>query len=103
MKQKYLFSNLEHWEKEFLYKIQWHFLATSYGKGVVDSIGGSVKRSAHRKILLGRVTQTAEQVAEVAQACHTNVVIIYVSADDITHDTAMLEEQWKKIKMLPRN
>ena len=100
-KQKYLFSNLEHWEKEFLYKIQWHFFSTSHGKGVVDGIGGSVKGSVHCKILSGRVVHTEKQVAEVAQACHTIVVIKYVSASDITHDKAMLEEWWKNIRTLP--
>ena len=39
----------------------------------------------------------------VHQACHTNVVIKYVSANDISHDKAMLEEQWKNIKKLPVN
>ena len=48
---KYLFSNFEHWEKEFLYKIHWHFFATSHRKGVVGGTGGSVKGSVHRKNL----------------------------------------------------
>ena len=90
-KQKYLSSNLEHWEKELLYKLKWHSFTTSHGKGVVDGIGGSMKGSVHCKILSGRVIQTAKQVAEVAQACHTIVVIKYVSANDITHDKAMLD------------
>ena len=68
---------------------------------MVDGIGGLVKGSLHCKILLRRVIQTTKQVAEVAQPCHTNVVIKYVSADDTTHDKATLEEQWKNIKMLP--
>ena len=68
---------------------------------MVDGIGGSLKGSVHHKILSGRVVQTVKQVAEVAQACYTNVVIKYVSADDITHDKAMLEEQWRNIKTLP--
>ena len=78
------------------------FFSTSHGKGVVDGIGGSVKGSVHCKILSGRVVHTEKQVAEVAQACHTIVVIKYVSASDITHDKAMLEEWWKNIKTLPR-
>ena len=92
---------MEHWEKQFLYKIQWHFFATSHGQGVVDGTGGSVKGSVHCKILSGIVIQTAKQVAEVSQVCHTTVVIKYVSADDITHDKAMLEEWWKNIKTVP--
>ena len=75
-----------------MYKIQRHFFANSHGEGVVDCIGGSVKGSVQCKIFSRRVIQTAKQVAEVAQMCHTNVVIKYVSADDITHNKAMLEK-----------
>ena len=81
--------------------MHWHFFATSHGKGVVDGIGGSVKGSVHRKILAGRVVQTVKQVAEIAQDCHTNVIIQYVSADEIAEDKNMLDEQWKHIKTLP--
>ena len=44
-KQKYLFSNLHTWETKFEISLQWNFFATSHGKGVVDGIGGAVKRS----------------------------------------------------------
>ena len=99
--QKYLFSNFEYWEKEFKYKIHCYFFAKSHGKGVVDGIGGSVKGSMHRKILAGRVIQTAKQVAEIAQESYTNVIIQYVSADEIAEDKNMLDERWKYIKTLP--
>ena len=61
----------------------------------------------HCKILSGRVVQTAKQVAEVAQACHTIVVTKYVSAGDITHDKVMLKtskhflEPKKKHSIIP--
>ena len=77
------------------------FFANTHGKGVVDGIGGSVKGSVHCNILSGRVAHTAKQVAEVVEACHTNVIIKYVSADDLTHDKAMLAERWKNIKVFP--
>ena len=43
-KQKYLFSNLYLWEEEHDLKINWNFFATSHGKGIVDGVGGTVKR-----------------------------------------------------------
>ena len=49
-KQKYLFSNLYSWEQEHDFKIRWNFFATSHGKGVVDGIGGTVKRAVWRHI-----------------------------------------------------
>ena len=92
---------MEHWEKEFLYKIQRHFFTTSHGKGVVDGTGGSVKGPVHCKILSGRVAQTAKEVAEVALACHTNVAIKYVSVDDITHEYQDTSQYPKMHSIIP--
>ena len=44
-KQRFLFSNLHHWEQDHDITIRMNFFATSHGKGVVDGIGGTVKRS----------------------------------------------------------
>ena len=61
-KQKYLFSNLYSWEKEFNFILKWNFFSTSHGKGAVDGIGCTVKRSAWREVRNGHVhVNTAEQ------------------------------------------
>ena len=44
-KQRFLFSNLHYWEQAHEISIKWNFFATSHGKGVVDGIGGTVKRT----------------------------------------------------------
>ena len=43
-KQRFLFSNLYYWKKQHL-SIVWIFFVTSHGKGVVDGLGGTVKRA----------------------------------------------------------
>ena len=47
-KQRYLFSNLHGWEKEFSVCLTWNFFANSHGKEAVDGIGGTVKRTVWR-------------------------------------------------------
>ena len=42
------FVNLCHHEEDFGLKSEWHFFATSHGKGPCDGVGGSVKRLAAR-------------------------------------------------------
>ena len=49
-KQRFLFSNLHYWEQDHDVSIRWNFFATSHGKGVVDGIGGAVKRAVWRHI-----------------------------------------------------
>ena len=43
-KQRFHFRNLVRIANERRIDLSWHFFATSHGKGVVDGIGGTVKR-----------------------------------------------------------
>ncbi len=43
-KQRYLFQNMTRMMTEHDLELSWNFFATSHGKGVVDAIGGVVKR-----------------------------------------------------------
>ena len=73
-KQKFLFSNLYHWEQEHQLNLKWNFFATSHGKGVVDGLGGSVKRSVWRHIRSGQAhITTAEQYTSVGKERNPNV------------------------------
>ena len=49
-KQRFLFSNLHSWQEEHDLKLTWNFFATSHGKGVVDGLGGTLKRAVWRCI-----------------------------------------------------
>ena len=40
------FSNLCNHEQDFCIKAEWHFLASSYGKGPYDGIWGTLKQNA---------------------------------------------------------
>lgn len=64
-KQRFLFSNLHIWEKEFNIKLTWHFFATSHGKGVVDGIGGTAKRVVWTRIRAGAEVKTPHDCYEV--------------------------------------
>ena len=57
-KQRFLFSNLYAWEMEYGFTITWNFFATSHGKGVVDGIGGTVKRAIWRHVKAERAHVT---------------------------------------------
>ena len=45
------FINLCHHEDDFGMPTEWHFFATSHGKGLCDGVGGTVKRFAVRASL----------------------------------------------------
>lgn len=50
-KNRYDFINLAHHRKDFGVDAEWHFSATSHGKGACDGLGGTVKRHARRSSL----------------------------------------------------
>ena len=56
--------NLLNHKKDFVIEAEWHFFATSHGKGACDGIGGCVKRNAYRASLQNRnskkITNTTE-------------------------------------------
>lgn len=51
IKIKSNFLNLLHHNNEFGNDAEWHFFATSHGKGAYDGIGGCMKRSTYRASL----------------------------------------------------
>ena len=66
-KQKYLFSNLSKWQSAYGVTTDWHFFATSHGKGIIDGIGRTVKRSVWRAVRNGTAgASTPNQFYEVA-------------------------------------
>lgn len=50
-KNKFNFINLAHHRKDFGVDAEWHFFATSHGKGACDGLGGTIKRQARRTSL----------------------------------------------------
>ena len=75
-KQKYLFLNL--YEEHDLIKIKWNFFAT-YGKGVVDGIGGTVKHAVWRHIRSEQANVTnAKEYADIAKLRCPNIQVAYI-------------------------
>lgn len=101
-KQRYLFSNLHLWEMEFDVELQWNFFATSHGKGVVDGLGGTVKRSVWRYVRNGS-TNIASPVAfsEVAAHRNPNVHIKFISNVEILEPKCQLVIHWASTKPVP--
>jgi hypothetical protein len=48
-----IFATFYFTKKDFNVEAEWHFFATSHGKGLCDGIGGTVKRMARRASLQG--------------------------------------------------
>ena len=101
-KQRYLFANLHPWQEQFSIKIFWHFFATSHGKGVVDGIGGTVKRSVWRHIKSANISvDDAEAYSKVASKQNPNVHIKFISKEKVNSAVKTIADRWKSALVVP--
>ena len=101
-KQRFLFSNLYNWETKFKIKMRWHFFATSHGKGVVDGLGGTVKRTVWRFVRSGRgQAASAEEFYKVAADRNPLIHIEFLSSEQIKSKREELEKYWNQINAVP--
>lgn len=101
-KQRYLFSNLFLFETSHEIKLTWNFFASSHGKGVVDGIGGTVKRTVWRHVKAGKVlVNTAQQFAVVAAEMNPSVHIKFLSNEEIEKNSESLYTKWEVALPVP--
>ena len=76
-------------------QMDWSFFATAHGKGPIDGLGGTVKRTVWKRILQDKVLiNSAEDFAkEAAQNC-PNIRVIYLPQIDIDEMKAKLTKHW---------
>jgi len=76
------FLNLCYHEKDFGIRAEWHFSATSHGKGACDGVGGTVKRLATKASLqkpFDEQIMTPLQLFEWASANITGTIIDFAA------------------------
>jgi hypothetical protein len=55
--------------------IQWNYFATSHGKGVVDGIGGTVKRLVWNSVMTRKVSAVQDAMSFYRVACELNMAV----------------------------
>ena len=93
------FLNLCHHEADFGVKAEWHFSATSHGKGACDGVGGTVKRLAARASLQkpyeGQIMSPV-QLFEWAALNIPGIVFQYCSTEEYEDVKSQLETRFQK-------
>ncbi|KAJ2937733.1 hypothetical protein O0L34_g19126 [Tuta absoluta] len=80
----------------------WRYTATSHGKGVIDGIGGNVKRLVKQKSMAqgGVVVQSAQDFANLAATLVPKTKIIFISKAQI-EAKIQAEKPWNKVDAIP--
>ena len=95
------FLNLAHHFEDFGVEAEWHFFATSHGKGPCDGVGGTVKRLAARASLQrpdAEQLQTPEQLFQWAKSNIPQVTFEYLTQEDIRKVGEELSERLEQSK-----
>ncbi|CAF3391449.1 unnamed protein product [Rotaria socialis] len=79
----------------------WNFFATSHGKGVVDGIGGVVKRLVWSAILPGDVCRSVEDFIKLARKKTDKIIVTEINIDEIQKSKIKLENLFKTAKSVP--
>lgn len=83
--------------------LNWHFFATSHGKGAVDGVGGMLKHHVWQRVKSRKAFVTdALSFTQCAVSITEKVNALYIPKAEILSETAKLEKRWENIKCLPK-
>ena len=97
------FINLCHHLEDFGIPAEWHFFATSHGKGPCDGLGGVVKRQAAKASLQRAYTDQITTPLQFFTFCQTHiqgVIFKFLTANDWSKEDAILQERLSKAKTI---
>lgn len=93
-KNRKIFINLCFHEKDFAIASEWHFFATSHGKGPCDGIGGTAKRLVAKASLQGNLIKTPEDMFAFCERQIKGIHFIYVTKEDVQLATDFLKDRF---------
>ncbi|KAK3909523.1 DNA-directed RNA polymerase subunit beta [Frankliniella fusca] len=103
-KNKKNVANLCHHFVDFGVEAEWHFSATSHGKGASDGAGGSAKRSAYKESLRspteGHILTAPDFVKFVNKELE-KITAVFVSNEEVQEQNQNLKSRFSDAEKLP--
>lgn len=99
-KNVYNLINLSYHKEEFGIKAEWHFFATSHGKGACDGIGGTVKRHAYRSSLQHVNITSPKLMYEWAKTFFKNIKFDFCSNEEHNMHEEVLKARYTMAKTI---
>ena len=97
------FINLCYHLEDFGVPAEWHFFATSHGKGPCDGVGGTVKRQAAKASLQRVYTDQITTPHELFTFCHTQlqgITFKFITTNEWSIEETLLKERFSKAKTI---
>lgn len=103
-KNKFMVRTLQLLAQKHNRKFTWKYFATSHGKGVVDGVGGNIKRLVRMKMMAQGenecVIQSAKDFAAVAAELNTKTEVWYLGEDLIENEIES-KKPWENVQAVP--
>ena len=97
------FSNICHHDQDFGMPAEWHFFATSHGKGPCDGVGGTVKRLAAKASLqrpFDKQIMTPHQLFEFAVSEIPSVKFHYATNNEYLEQASYLKNRFETTRTI---
>ncbi|CAF0969738.1 unnamed protein product [Rotaria sordida] len=79
----------------------WNYFASSHGKEVVDSIGGTLKRLVWMEIMAGTHCSSAQHFVDICHQKTKTIIVNLVQKAQFDATYSILEKTFKKIAGVP--
>ncbi|XP_063222679.1 uncharacterized protein LOC134531076 isoform X2 [Bacillus rossius redtenbacheri] len=101
-KNRFTVVNLTYFQTDCNISADWNYFATSHGKGAVNGVGGTLKRTVWRKVKSRQ--EIVNSPVEFFQCTERNVkgvTVIFISAEEVKSSSSLLDERWEKVQPIP--
>lgn len=102
-KNRYVMASMNSLKAEYGFDhLEWNFFAASHGKGAVDGLGGSVKRSVWIAVKSRKaIVNSPFEFYDLARSLSKNIIFKFVAKEEVKQKIAMLDNQREGLKNIP--
>ena len=100
-KNRYIINHLTTMLDTMDIDFSWNYFASSHGKGIVDGVGGTLKRLVWLEIMAGKRCSSAEDFVKICQEKTKTISVIFVQQAQFDITESMLEKAFSNIVNLP--
>jgi hypothetical protein len=100
-KNRYVIQHLTTMMDKINIDFSWNYFASSHGKGVVDSIGGTLKRLVWMEILAGVHCSSAQDFVDICRQKTKTIIVGLVQQAQFDVTLITLEKTFEKLAAVP--
>jgi len=94
--------NLNYHERDFGVKGEWHYFATSHGKGPCDGVAGTLKRQAYLASIRRILIRNAREFYDWAAREMTGITVCFVTSSEVTEAKEWLKPRFAAALSIPK-